>query len=84
MRLPRSLCCRPLSRLGMQHPRQCHSVRVPPAAGFLSTEWYPRNVPEALRKLLLSGVMARLQASIAQPLQPWWMNEPRRPQLACS
>ncbi|PRW60429.1 Ulp1 protease carboxy-terminal domain isoform A [Chlorella sorokiniana] len=29
--------------------------------GFLTTMWYPRNVPEALRKLLLGGIISRLQ-----------------------
>jgi hypothetical protein len=31
--------------------------------GFLTTDWYPRNVPEALRKLLLSGIVEGLQGS---------------------
>ncbi|PRW60677.1 ubiquitin-like-specific protease 2A [Chlorella sorokiniana] len=35
--------------------------------GFLTTEWYPLNVPEALRKLLLSGIVTGLKAQSGSP-----------------
>lgn len=35
-------------------------------AGFLTRLWYPRNVPEALHKLLLRGITDRLQVSHEQ------------------